>query len=149
MKTIIFVLLFCSSLRAAVPVVTSTLNDQKKVAVTVYNSGIGVVRDERKIKLPVGESELKFMDIASGIKPETVRVESSTKESDFSILEQNYEYDLMSPEKLLEKYVGKKVTLIQYNSYKNERIPINAELLSYNYQKPIYKIDGEIVIYRK
>ncbi len=145
MKNIFFILLVCGSLRATVPVATSTFNDQKKIAVTVYNSGIGVVRDERKIILPVGESELKFMDIASRIKPETVQIDGKN----LKILEQNYEYDLLSPEKLLEKYVGKKIMLIQYNPYKNERIPIEAELLSYNNHKPIYKIEDEIIINRQ
>ncbi len=144
MKTLIFISIFSFSIQAAVPVLTSTVDDQKKVAVTVYNSGFGVVRDERKIKLPVGILDLKFMDVASSIQPETVQIDGKN----LKILEQNYEYDLLSPEKLLEKYVGEKVTIIQYNEYNNERLPIEAELLSYNNHKPIYKIDGKIVVNR-
>ena len=144
MKILIFISILSLSVQAAIPILTSTVDDQKKVAVTVYNSGFGVVRDERKVTLPVGILDLKFMDVASSIQPETVQIDGEN----LSILEQNYEYDLMSPEKLLEKYVGKKVTIIQYNAYNNERIPIEAELLSYNNRKPIYKINGKIVINR-
>ena len=145
MKTLIFIFILSFSLQAAGQVVTSTVDDQKKVAVTVYNSGFGVVRDERVVTLPTGVLDLKFMDVASSIQPETVQIEGKN----LSVLEQNYEYDLMSPEKLLEKYVGKNITLIQYNPYNNERIPIDAKLLSYNNQKPIYKIDDKIVINRQ
>jgi len=144
MKTLIFTFILSLFAEASDPVKTSTVDDQKKVAVTVYNAGFGVVRDEREVTLPVGTIELKFMDVASSIQPATVQIEGEK----MRVLEQNYEYDLMSPEKLLEKYVGKKVTLIQYNAFNNERIPIEAELLSYNNRKPIYKIDDKIVINR-
>jgi len=127
---------------------TSTLADQKKVAVTIYNAGFGVVRDEREITLPTGIVDLKFMEVASRIQPETVQIDPVTAGDKIFILEQNYEYDLMSPAKLMEKYVGKKVILIQKNNYKGERLPIEATLMSYNNQQPIYKIGDKIVINR-
>ncbi len=149
MKTLIFTIivsLFAQACNAESKATsTSTVDDQKRVAVTVYNAGFGVVRDEREVTLPVGVLELKFMDVASSIQPATVQIEGEK----LNVLEQNYEYDLMSPEKLLEKYVGRKITLIQYNAYQNERIPVEAELLSYNNRKPIYKIDDKIVINRQ
>ncbi len=127
---------------------TSTLTDQKKVAVTIYNAGFGVVRDEREIILPTGIVDLKFMEVASQIQPETVQIDPVTAGDKLMILEQNYEYDLMSPAKLMEKYVGKKVILIQKNNYKGERLPVEATLMSYNNQQPIYKIGNKIVINR-
>jgi len=127
---------------------TSTLADQKRVAVTIYNSGFGVVRDEREITLPTGIVDLKFMEVASQIQPETVQIDPVTAGDKLMVLEQNYEYDLMSPAKLMEKYVGKKVTLIQKNNFKGERLPVEAKLMSYNNQQPIFKIGNKIVINR-
>jgi hypothetical protein len=127
---------------------TSTLADQTKVAVTVYNNGFGVVRDERRLTLPVGDVELRFMEVASVIQPETVQIDPLTAGGQLAVREQNYEYDLLSPAKLLEKYVGKTLTLIQRNDYKNARIPVAATLLSFNDGQPIFKIGDEIVLHR-
>ncbi|RLD12581.1 MAG: DUF4139 domain-containing protein [Chlamydiae bacterium] len=126
----------------------STLADQKKIAVTIYNSGFGVIRDEREMTLPTGIVDLKFMEVASQIQPETVQIDPITAGNKLTVLEQNYEYDLMSPAKLMEKYVGKKVTLIQRNDFKGSRINVSATLISYNNRQPIYKIGNKIVINR-
>ncbi|MCK5852001.1 DUF4139 domain-containing protein [bacterium] len=162
MKTLLLSLLAiiivssCNADTSAVPKVknssistaTSTLADQKKIAVTIYNAGFGVVRDEREITLPTGIVDLKFMEVASQIQPETVQINPVTAGNKLLVLEQNYEYDLMSPAKLMEKYVGKKVTLIQRNDYQGERIPVQATLISYNNHQPIYKIGDKIIINR-
>jgi len=132
----------------SVSTATSTLADQKKVAVTIYNAGFGVVRDERELTLPTGIVDLKFMEIASRIQPETVQINPVTAGNKLFVLEQNYEYDLMSPAKLMEKYVGKKVILIQRNDYQGERVPVQATLISYNNHQPIYQIGNKIVINR-
>lgn len=68
--------------------------------------GYGVVREIRKIDLVEGENTIKFTDVAKGIDPTTVSFKSLTAPGAATILEQNYEYDLVSPDKLLEKYVG-------------------------------------------
>ena len=92
---------------------TTTLDDQVELAVTVYNSDIALVRDVRRLVLPTGEFDLKFMDIAATVNPATVHFRSLTEPSRVSVLEQNYEYDLLEPEKLLRKYVGREVTLVR------------------------------------
>ena len=79
--------------------------------VTVYNSDIALVRDVRNLQLPRGTSDLHFMDIAATVNPATVHFRSLTEPSRVSVLEQNYEYDLLEPDKLLRKYVGRDVTL--------------------------------------
>ena len=53
------------------------------------------------------------MDIAAKVNPATVHIESETRPQDLAVLEQNYEYDLLNPQKLLEKYVGREVTLVR------------------------------------
>ena len=96
--------------------ILSTLNDQESVAVTVYNNNLGLVKDTRKITLKVGESELNFEDVSSQIQPQTVHFQSLTSPDAVSVLEQNYEFDLLSPAKLIEKFVGKEIHAIVNNS---------------------------------
>ncbi len=123
----------------------STVDDQVAVEVTVYNNNLGLIKDMRKVKLPVGEGELRFMDVASHIMPVTVHAKSLNYPKDFTVLEQNYEYDLMNADKLLDKYVGKKIKLIDWNRYTDRKDIIEATLLSNN-QGQIYKINDEIYL---
>ena len=124
----------------------TTLDDQVELSVTVYNSDIALVRDVRRLVLPSGEFDLKFMDIAATVNPATVHFRSLTEPSRVSVLEQNYEYDLLEPDKLLRKYVGREVTLVrtvqQDGSTRQEEV--KAELLSYN-NAPVWRIGKEIV----
>ncbi len=122
----------------------TTLDDQTDVAVTVYNNNLALVRDRRKIKLFPGEIGLKFMDVAQQIRPETVSLRSITDADSLRIIEQNYEYDLMSPQKLMEKYVGKTVRLVNFSNEVGFT-SVDAELLSVN-EGPVYRVDGEIYL---
>jgi len=89
------------------------LDDQQGVSVTVYNSDIGLVKDIRKIQLPRGLANLKFGGVAAQIMPQTVHIKSLSDASQLEVLEQNYEYDLLTPEKLLDKFVGKEIRLLK------------------------------------
>jgi hypothetical protein len=125
---------------------TSTLDDQVELAVTVYNSDIALIRDVRSIQLPAGVADLKFQDIAATVNPATVHFRSLSEPGRVRVLEQNYEYDLLEPDKLLRKYVGRDVTLVrrrQDNGVTREE-EVQARLLSYN-AAPVWQIDGEIV----
>jgi hypothetical protein len=117
---------------------TSTLDDQTELAVTVYNSDIALVRDVRNLDLSRGTFDLHFMDIAATVNPATVHFRSLSEPSRVRVLEQNYEYDLLEPEKLLRKYVGREVTLVRGTG------ETTAHLISYN-SAPIWRINGEIV----
>ncbi len=109
---------------------TSTLKDQQDVAITIYNSNIGLVKDTRIIELKPGVHELKFMDVAGKIDPTTVHIKSLTSGSSLNVLEQNYEYDLLSPQKLLEKYVGQRIHLAMINPETKKEEMVEATLLS-------------------
>ena len=102
-------LVFNASVSAAM---TSSVDDQQAVEVTVYNSNIGLVKDIRRLQIPQGVGELKFMDVASSILPYTVQIQSLDSPGSLNILEQNYEYDLMDPAKLLDKYIGKSLKIM-------------------------------------
>ncbi|HEX9638080.1 MAG TPA: DUF4139 domain-containing protein [Acidobacteriota bacterium] len=131
---------------AAEPTATSTAADRTSVAVTVYNDGRGLVREEREVELPAGIVQLRFMDVAEQIDAPTVHV-GTLQGGALSVLEQNYEYDLLSPEKLLEKYVGQTVTLVQQKLRDNSTVEeeVAAKLLSTN-NGTVWEIDGRIAI---
>ena len=118
--------------------VTTTLADQSELALTVYNSDIALVRDVRQITLAAGDSRLRFMDIAASINPATVHFRSLTEPAKLSVLEQNYEYDLLDPNKLLQKYVGREVTMMRGDQ------EVKATLLSDNGGQ-VWKIGNDIV----
>lgn len=125
------------------PPLSSSLDSQTQVALTIYNSNIGLVKDIRDIELGEGEQELRFMDVASEIIPTTVHVKSLTDTQGLRVLEQNYEYDLISPEKLMEKYVGREVKILDKNYYTGQEQLVSATLLSTN-GSPVYQVGDEI-----
>jgi len=125
---------------------STTLNDQTELAVTVYNSNIALVRDVRQLQMPNGGFQLKFMDIAATVNPATVHFRSLTEPDKVSVIEQNYEYDLLEPAKLLNKYVGKEVTLVRtyMDNGTTKHEEVKATLLANN-NGPVWKIGNEIV----
>src|SRR5262245_8997862 len=106
----------------------TSLIDQTELAVTVYNSNIALVRDVRNLSLPTGSFRLKFTDIAATVNPATVHFRSLNEPEKLGVVEQNYEYDLLEPAKLLHKYVGKEVTLVR--SYRSEERRVGKECRS-------------------
>ena len=142
----LIVILFSSAVKAEKNDVSeSTADDQINVEVAVYNNNIGLIKETRKLTLPSGRGELRFMGVASHIMPVTVHVSSLNFPNNFSVVEQNYEYDLINADKLLDKYVGKKVKIIVWNEYQDRKETVEAILLSNN-NGQIYKINNEIFI---
>jgi hypothetical protein len=127
-------------------VMISSKEDQKRIEVTVYNNNLALVKDTRRLTLSKGEGELRFMDVAAAIMPVSVRAVSLTAGENFMVLEQNYEYDLMDRNKLLDKFVGQKIKLRDQNAYQDRIDVVEAELLSHNNNQPIYQIGGEIFL---
>src|SRR5712692_7832006 len=132
--------------RTAGPDQATSLNDQTDLNVTVYNSNIALVRDVRQLTLPSGTFRLKLMDIAATVNPATVHFRSLTDPEKLGVIEQNYEYDLLEPAKLLHKYVGKEVTLVRtyQDSGTTKHEEVKATLLSDN-NGPVWKIGNDIV----
>jgi len=84
---------------------------QGDVSVTIYNNDLALIEDVRRIDPGKGEVELAFPDVSAAIQPETVTL--TVPEA--TILEQNFDYDLLSPTRLLDKSVGQSVTLMHTN----------------------------------
>mgnify|MGYP001183667686 CR=1 FL=1 len=93
--------------------VPTTLKDQKGLAVTIYNADLALVKDTREVRLPKGETALAFQEVSARIRPETALVRNLTEAKGFWVVEQNFDFDLLTPQKLLDKYVGEKVTVVR------------------------------------
>lgn len=138
-----FVFLLPASVMAA-EVSTSGVNQQIALEVTAYNDDLGLIKDLRRLPLPKGTTELRFMDVAAKINPATVHMQSLTDPKALSVLEQNYEYDLLSPARLLDKYVGKDVKLYSKNPYTEREEIVTARVLSNNDNNPVFQIGNEV-----
>ena len=126
---------------------TTTARDRQSVNITVYNSNLGLVRETRRLTLPAGRIALRFADVTAQIRPETVHLASLTAPSSLRILEQNYQYDLLNPAKLLDKFVGRDLTLVlrRYQNNTESFEPVQATLLANNGGQ-VWRINGQIVI---
>jgi hypothetical protein len=124
------------------PVFQSTADDREAVSITVYNQNFGLVREIRDLSFARGRVALEFGDVASTIQSETVHMRPLTGPR-LDILEQNYQYDLLSPQKLLEKYVGRNVKLYRWNEKEGRDEVVDAEVLSVN-NGTVLRIGNEI-----
>jgi hypothetical protein len=106
------------------PVVVSQAGQGRALSLTVYNMGRALVRDARPVSLPGGTLALEFRDIAAHVMPETVAITGDG----VTVLEQNYEYDLLSPQTLLAKYLGKDVTMVIEEPGQGPGVVVRREL---------------------
>jgi hypothetical protein len=105
-------------------------NEQKSISVTVYNQNLGVVKDLRSVDISSGRSKINITDVAQQIDPTSVHIKL-----DGEVLEQNYQYDLVSLDKILRKFINQNIRLV---SETNETV--DGKLLS--------AIGGQIVLER-
>ena len=126
--------------------IVATLGDQVDLAVTVYNSNVALVRDVREVTLPAGLVPLHLADIAATVNPTTVHFRSLTDPARLSVLEQNYQFDLLDPQRLLRKYVGRDVTIVRMRQEGGSTVSdeVRARLLALN-DGPVWQIGNEIV----
>lgn len=110
----------------------STLADQQEVAVTIYNENLALVKDQRKVQLQRGTQSLAFRDVSAQMRPETALLRSLTAPGQLSVLEQNFDFDLLTPQKMLEKYVGQTVTVVRTNPATGAETSEVATVLSAN-----------------
>ncbi|MFH1754114.1 MAG: DUF4139 domain-containing protein [Candidatus Latescibacterota bacterium] len=121
----------------------STPSEQESIGITIYNDNLGLVKDVRKLSLPRGITALTFEGVASRIDPTSVHIRSIDNPGHLSVLEQNFEYDLISPGKLMEKYLGKVVDLV--TKEESEEIAVKARLIGIE-GGYVYEIGDQIAI---
>ena len=110
----------------------STLADQKEVAVTIYNENLALVKDKRTLTLPKGENTLAFREVSGRMRPETALLQSNSQQEDIVVIEQNFDFDLLTPQKLLEKYVGRTIGIVKTHPTTGEETVEEAAVLSSN-----------------
>jgi hypothetical protein len=134
---------------AAIPIISADAvvhgddPDTRAVSVTIYNGNLGLVRDQRRIDLERGVFTLPFRDVAALIDPTSVAFHAIRDPNSVDVLEQNYEYDLLTPDALLEKFVGETVTL--YMPVDDHEVAVRATLLSTQGGR-VYQIGDSIAL---
>ncbi len=123
---------FVAQIVVAEDEIRSTLEDQQEVAVTIYNEQLALVKDLRQVKLLNGFNRLAFREVSAQMRPETALLRSINHPDGFHLIEQNFDFDLLTPQKLLEKYVGKKVRVVKVHPTTGEERTEEAEVLSVN-----------------
>lgn len=101
---------------------------QGDVAVTIYQNGQSLVQDTRRLSMPAGRSKQEFPDVSAQIRAETVTLTGPG----IGIVEQNFDYDLLTPAKLMEKAVGQTITLLRTNPATGVETRVRARVLAAN-----------------
>ena len=113
---------------AALQAQTPPTSAQGEVAITIYNNDLALVQDTRTMALPKGRSRQEFPDVSANIRPETVTLSAGGA----GIVEQNFDYDLLTPDKLMDKAVGQTVTLVRTNPATGSETRESAVILANN-----------------
>ena len=115
----------------------------REVSVTIYNSDLALVEDARPLDLKAGRQRLEFKDVSAQIRPETV----SLSAPGVTILEQNFDYDLLTPDKLMEKAVGQQVRIVRTNPGDGKETTEVATVLAAN-EGVVLRIGDRIEVLR-
>ena len=110
---------------------TSTAADRSSVAVTVYNDSLALVKERRKLTLPAGPVRLALREVSAQMQPETALLGAVTGKP-VTLIEQNFDFDLLTPQKLLDKYIGREVTVIRSNPATGAETREKASVLAAN-----------------
>jgi hypothetical protein len=100
----------------------------RALSVTIYNNDLALVQDRRDIEVKDGRQRIEFQDVSAQIRPETV----SLSAADIAIVEQNFDFDLLTPAKLMEKAVGQEVTIVRVNPATGAETREQAQVLATN-----------------
>lgn len=107
---------------------SETRTAQGDVAVTIYNNDLALIQDKRMLALPSGRTRQEFADVSAAIRPETVTLAAANT----AIVEQNFDFDLLTPQKLMDKAVGQTVTLVKTNPETGAESSESARVLANN-----------------
>lgn len=140
--TAVTIFLGLTSMAAAAETVVKD-GDKQTLNITVYNQNLALVKDVRNVDLKKGINDIAFEGVASGIKPETAILYAQ----DIKVLEQNYDYDILNLNNIIEKSVGKTIKTLKINPATGEKIFDTAKIISFSGNTPIlefsYGIDAD------
>ena len=124
--------------------VVSTASDQSSVAVTIYNDNLALVKDARRVRLGRDFNQLAWREVSAQMRPETAQLRNLSNPAGFRLQEQNFDFDLLTPQKLLEKYVGRGVSVIRTHPGTDVETREAATVLSTNNGVVLKFADGRI-----
>ena len=130
----------CAVIALAAPAFAA---DGQKLSLTIYNNDMALVQDVRTLDIPAGRSRQEFKDVSGRIKPETV----SLAAPGIGIVEQNFDFDLLTPDKLMEKAVGKQVQIVRINPGTGAQVTETATVLSVN-EGVVLRVGDKIEVLR-
>jgi len=135
------------ALAAAAQAQPALSGESQGVELTVYNQDLGLVKDRRAITLVQGLNVVPFRDVAARIDPTSVHFKSLSHPQQTWVVEQNYQFDLVNQDKLLEKYLDKEIVLIRYDENGKEIERRTGVLLSQQGGRPaVVRFGEEIVV---
>jgi len=114
-----------------------------RLSVTIYNNDLALVQDVREIPIAAGRQTLEFKDVSAAIRPETVSLSAAS----LSVVEQNFDYDLLTPDKLMEKAVGQQVKIVRTNPGDGKETTEVATVLAAN-EGVVLKIGDRVEVLR-
>src|SRR5215510_10592016 len=117
---------------------------QSAIAVTIYNNDLALVRDSRTVTLAAGDNDVAFIEVSAGIRPETALLTGRGTQLD--IVEQNFDFDLLTPQKLLEKSVGQTIRVVRTNPETGADTTEDATVLSVANGQVVLKIGDRIEV---
>jgi hypothetical protein len=117
---------------------------RKKLSLTIYEN-FGIIKETRSLNIPVGNNRIRFEGVASEIHPSAVLIEWPAN-VDLDIISQSYEYDLVSPNKLMEKYIGKQLEILPGKMMWSDSASVSrsAELIGLNNNTPVFRVGTKI-----
>lgn len=113
------------------------------VSLTIYNENLALIEEIRRLDPGTGRSKLEFKDVSATIRPETVVLTAP----DIAVVEQNFDYDLLTPEKLMQKAVGQDVEIVRVNPGSGDQVREKATVLSTN-NGVVLRVGGNIEVLR-
>jgi len=140
-------LLFCAAATVCAEAQPAVSGESKGVEITVYNQNLGLVKDRRAITLNEGLNTVPFEDVAAQIDPTSVHFKSLSFPDQTSVVEQNYQFDLVNQDKLLQKYLDKEIVLVRYDENGKEVERRSGILLSQQDGRPaVIRFGDQIVV---
>lgn len=115
-----------------------------QVSLTIYNGDLALVRDVRQMTVPAGRTRLEFKDVSGKVRPETASLDGRG----LAVVEQNFDYDLLTPEKMMEKAVGKEVRIVRTVPGTGKETTETATILSVN-NGVVMRIGNRIEVLRE
>lgn len=111
---------------------TTTSQDQIDMAVTIYNNNLALIKDTRNIRLDSNLNKLAWREVSAKIQSETALLRNITSPTGFHLQEQNFDFDLLTPQKLLEKYTNRKISVIRTHPGSDQETKEKAIVLATN-----------------